>query len=74
MRTVRKSGEVKAELNPLLAFNIEDVRMFGFYERAIILTIGNQAERIEFASHEQMQSAIEQWLEASGRKSEPGNA
>ena len=55
-------------------FNIEDVRMFGFYERAIILTIGNQAERIEFASHEQMQSAIEQWLEASGRKSEPGNA
>ena len=57
-------------MNPLLAFKIEDVRMFSFYERAITLTIGNKFERIEFASHEQMQSAILQWLEESAGRSE----
>jgi hypothetical protein len=72
LRTRQKSRQVKAELNPLLAFKIEDVRMFGFYERAITLTIGNRAERIEFASHEQMQSAIQEWLEESATKNERG--
>ena len=56
----------KTELNPLLAFNPEDVRMLSFHERAILLTIGNKLERVEFASHEEVQESVREWLEGSG--------
>ena len=65
MQRFQNSGEVEAELNPLLAFNPEEVRMFSFNERTILLTIGNKSERIEFASHEEMRAALSEWLERS---------
>ena len=57
-------------MNPLLAFTLEDVRMFSFTERTVLLTLGRKCERIEFASREQMQEAIREWLEMSVRKSQ----
>ena len=52
-------------MNPLLAFNLDDVRMFSFNERTILLTIGSNSERIEFASHEEMRAALHEWLDRS---------
>ena len=71
MQRFQNSGEVEAEFNPLLAFNPEEVRMFSFNERTIVLTIGNKFENIEFPSREQMQSAMWEWLEGSVTNDKP---
>jgi hypothetical protein len=39
--------------------------MFSLKDRTIILTIGDRSEYIEFASREQMQAAMREWLESS---------
>jgi len=44
--------------------------MFSFTGRTVLLTLGRKCERIEFASREQMQEAIREWLEMSVRKSQ----
>ena len=53
----------RSRIESALAFNPEQVRMFSFSERMILLTIGNKPERFEFGSHEEMQAAIREWLE-----------
>jgi hypothetical protein len=59
---------VEAELNPLLAFNIEDVRMLSFHERAVVLTVSGKSERVEFESRELLEIAVQEWL---GTKAQP---
>jgi hypothetical protein len=42
--------------------------MFSLEKRSITLTIGEHTKRVDFASEEQMQAALEEWLRLSKRK------